>query len=210
MDDIKLFAKNEKEQETPIHTIRIYNQDIGMEFGIEKCALLVMKSGKRHLTDGIELPNQAKIRTLAENETYTIKQVEMKNKIQKEYLRRTRKLLKTKLNSRYLIKGINTWAVSLVRYSGPFLKWTRDELRQMDQRTRILMTMHKALHPRDDVDRLYVPRKEGGRELASIEDSVDASIQLLEEYIGKHEGGLITAIRNNTENMIDNRMTKTR
>ena len=44
----------------------------------------------------------------------------------------------------------------LVRYSGPFLKWTRDELTQMDRRTRKLMTMHKALHPRDDVDRLYV------------------------------------------------------
>ena len=56
-------------------------------------------------------------------------------KIQKEYLRRTRKLLKTKLNRRNLIKRINTWAVSLVRYSGPFLKWTRDELKQMDQRT---------------------------------------------------------------------------
>ena len=41
-----------------------------MEFGIEKCALLVMKSGKRHRTDGIELPNQDKIRTLGESETY--------------------------------------------------------------------------------------------------------------------------------------------
>ena len=60
-----------------------------MEFGIEKCTLLIMKSGKRHLTDGIELPNQEKIRTLAENETYkylgiseadTIKQLEMKTK----------------------------------------------------------------------------------------------------------------------------------
>ena len=58
MDDIKLFAKNKKELETQIHTVRIYSQDIGMEFGIEKYALLVMKSGKRHLTDGIELPNQ--------------------------------------------------------------------------------------------------------------------------------------------------------
>ena len=35
------------------------------------------------------------------------------------------------------------------------------------------MTMHKALHPRDDVDRLYLSRKEGGRGIASIEDSVD-------------------------------------
>ena len=101
MDDIKLFANNEKKLETLIHTVRIYSQDIGMEFGIEKCAMLVMKSGKRHLTDGMELPNQDKIKTLTENETYkylgileadTIKQVEMKEEIQNEYLRRTRKL----------------------------------------------------------------------------------------------------------------------
>ena len=70
--------------------------------------------------------------------------------------------------------------------------------------------MHKALHPRDDVDRLNVSRKEGVRGLASIEDSVDASIQRLEDYIEKHERGLITAIRNHTDNTIDNRMTRTR
>ena len=120
----------------------------------------------------------------------------MKNKIQKEYHRRTRKLFETKLSSRNLINGVNTWAVPLVR--------------QMDQRTRKLMAMHKALHPRDDIDRLYVPRKEGGRGLASIEDNVDSSIQRLGDYIEKHERGLITAPRNNTDNTIDNGMTKTR
>ena len=57
----------------------------------------------------------------------------MKDTIRKEYLRRTRKRLETKLSSRNLIKEINTWAVPLVRYSGPFLKWTREELKQMDQ-----------------------------------------------------------------------------
>ena len=52
------------------------------------------------------------------------------------------------------------------------------------------MTKHKALDPRDGVDRLYVLRKEGGR-LASIEDSVDASIQQLEDYIkNTNEDGL--------------------
>ena len=115
-------------------------------------------------------------------EVDAIKQVAMKNQIQNEYLRRTRKLLETKLSCRNLIKGINTWAVPLVRYSKPFLKWTREELKQIDQRTRKLMTMHKAIHPRDDADRLYVSRKEGGRGLASIEDSVDASIQWLEDH----------------------------
>ena len=52
-----------------------------------------MESGKRYLTDGMELPNKDKIKMLAENETYkylsileadTIKQVEMKDKIHKE------------------------------------------------------------------------------------------------------------------------------
>ena len=64
MEDIKLFAKNEKILEILIDTVKIYSKDIGMEFGIEKCAILVMKSGKRHLTDRMELPNQDKIRTL--------------------------------------------------------------------------------------------------------------------------------------------------
>ena len=92
MVDINLFVKNEKELETLIHAVRKYNQDIGMEFGIEKCAMLVMESGKLHMTDRMELPNRNKIRTLGENETYkylgileadNIKQVEMKDKIQK-------------------------------------------------------------------------------------------------------------------------------
>ena len=58
-----------------------------MEFGIERCAMLIKKSGKRHLTDGRELANQDKIRTFGEKETYkylgileadSTKQVKMK------------------------------------------------------------------------------------------------------------------------------------
>ena len=178
---IKLFVKNKKELETLIQTVRIYSHDIGMEFDIEKCAMLVMKSGKRHMTERVKLPNQVLIRILGEKETYkyleimeadTIKQQEMKEKIKKEYLRRTRKSFEIKLYSRNFDKGKNTWAVPLVRFSGPFLKWTREEVKQMDQRTKQLMTMHKALHPRDDIESLYVSRREGGKGLASIEDSV--------------------------------------
>ena len=113
----------------------------------------------------------------------TIKLAGMKETILKEYLWRTSKLLETKLHSRNRNKGINNWAVPLVIYSGPFFKWTREELQQMGQRTRKLMTKHKALHPRDDVDRLHVSRKEGIIELASIQDNVDLSIQQLEDYI---------------------------
>ena len=70
MEDIKLLATNEKESETLTGTVRIYSQHIGIEFGWEKCAMVVMKSGKRHMTEGIELPNQEKVRTLGKKETY--------------------------------------------------------------------------------------------------------------------------------------------
>ena len=60
--------------------------------------------------------------------------------------------------------------------------------------------MHKALHPTDDVDRLSVPWKEGGWELTSIEDSIDLSIQEVEDDIEKCVGRLITGTRNNTDN----------
>ena len=108
-----------------------------MEFTIEKCTILLMKSGKQHRTEGTEQPNKNKIKTLEEKKIYkylgiveveTIKHSEMKEKIEKEYLRRTRKLLETKLSRSIFIKGINTWAALLVRYSRPFLNWTREEL----------------------------------------------------------------------------------
>ena len=95
-----------------------------------------------------------------------------------------------------------------MRYSGPFFNWTKEE--QMDQRTRQLMTIQKVVHPRDNVDRLYMLRKEGGRGLASIEDSVDASIQRLKDYIEKLIGRLITDTRSNTDDTRTNGTTITR
>ena len=46
MDDIKPFSKKEKDLESLVQAIRIYSQDIGMEFSIEKCTMLTMKNGK--------------------------------------------------------------------------------------------------------------------------------------------------------------------
>ena len=77
---------------TQIQAVRIYRKDKGMEFDIDKGAMLIMKRGKRYMTEGMELQNQGKIRTLGEKETYedlrileanTIKQGEMKEKNQK-------------------------------------------------------------------------------------------------------------------------------
>ena len=70
MNDIKIFAKNEKELGILIQTIIIYNHNIRKEFGREKYVRLIMNNGKREKMEEIELPNQENIRTLEEKENY--------------------------------------------------------------------------------------------------------------------------------------------
>ena len=98
----------------------------------EKCAMLIVNSGKRETTEAIEQSkHQKSIRTLGEKEYFkslrilevnTIKQAMMKGTIRKDNFRRMTKLLENKLCSRNLIKGISIWAVLLVKDSGPFFK----------------------------------------------------------------------------------------
>ena len=128
---------------------------------------------------GIELPDGQVIKSLQVGESYkylgileAVKFLEEKMKLNvwKEHIRSIRKVLKSKLNGGNLLHGVNTWAVSLLRYSAAFISWRKSELQAIDRKTRTLFTIYGALHPKSDVDRLYIPTKEGGRGLISIED----------------------------------------
>ena len=70
MHDIKFFVKNEKELETLIQTIGLYSQDIGVEYVIEKCAMLIMTSRKKQIKNGIELANLERMIKLEEKKNY--------------------------------------------------------------------------------------------------------------------------------------------
>ena len=89
--------------------------------------------------------------------------MEMKEKSRKEYFCRINKILKSKLNSGNVVTVINSRAVTVIRYKAGLIEWTQDELRTIDRKTRKIMTMHRVLHPQADVDRLYIPRSNGGR-----------------------------------------------
>ena len=58
MDRIKQFSQNEKSHGNS--NTRSDNIQSGhwVEFGIERCSMLVIKISKRHLTEGMELPNR--------------------------------------------------------------------------------------------------------------------------------------------------------
>ena len=154
--NIKLFAKNKKELKTLMYAVRKYILDIGIEIWHRKMYHVNNnKAGKDTWLTEWNYQNKKKLELLDKKKTYkylgileadTIKKVVMKEKkIKKGYLRRKRKLLKIKLYRRNIIKGINPLAVTPRKLSGPFLKWTREELKQMDQRKRQIMTRHPEM-----------------------------------------------------------------
>ena len=64
MDNLKLYASNEKSLEASTQAMRVFSNGIGMKFGVEKCAVLTMKKGKMAKSDGITLPNKTAIKGL--------------------------------------------------------------------------------------------------------------------------------------------------
>ena len=186
MNDLNVYSRSEKGLDSLVQTVHVFSEDIGMEFGIEKCATLVMEKGKILKSVGIELPDDKVIKSLQEGESYkylgileadTFLEEKMKLNVLKEYIRRLRKVLKSKLNGGNLACGVNVLTVSLLRYSGAFVSWRKNKLQAIDRKTRKLFTIYGALHPKSDVDTLYISRKEGGRGLISIEDCVELAIR---------------------------------
>ena len=67
MDDLKLFGKSEDQIDSLIQTVFIFSEDIGMEFGLTKCGVVILKKGKLVKFDGIHLPNQEIMKEVDEN-----------------------------------------------------------------------------------------------------------------------------------------------
>ena len=70
MDDLKLYSRSEKGLDLLEQTIRVFSENIEMEFGIEKCAVLVMEKGKIVKSVIIELPDGKVLKSLQEGESY--------------------------------------------------------------------------------------------------------------------------------------------
>ena len=122
MDDLKHFGKSEYQIDSLEQTVFIFSEDIGMEFGLKKYGVVILKKEKLVKFDGIHLPNQEIMKEVDENGyTYLgileIKEHEMKIKITTEYKRRLRLILKSKLNGKNKIQAINTWTVALLSWN---------------------------------------------------------------------------------------------
>jgi hypothetical protein len=74
-------------------------------------------------------------------------------------------ILKSELKARNKIAAIGALAVPVLRYSFGIINWRKEEIKQIDRKTRKMLTIYKMHHPKADIDRLYVKRKEGRKGL---------------------------------------------
>ena len=100
-----------------------------------------------------------------------------------EYYKRVRLLARSKLYGGNVIRGLNAWAVSVIRYTAGVIEWSKRELKAIDVRTRKILTMAGVFHQKGDVDRLYLSRRDGGRGMISIEDCLRMEEKNLARYV---------------------------
>ena len=126
----------------------------------------VTRRGDIALLNGVEiqsLKTQEFCKYLGMDEKNGINDRVMKEKVKREYFCRMRKMLKIQINSRNKIMAINSLADPVMTYSFVILPWLKSEIEKLDRKTRKILTMNGMHHPRADVDRLYIKRKDGGR-----------------------------------------------
>ena len=119
MDDLKTYGENEREANELVSTVELFSTDIGMDFGTQNCGTLVLKRGKVVKSYGLELPSGEQIKKVEEGgykyhgitEFDRIKESAMRESFRKEYLLRTKAIMKSRLNGKNKTKAMNTWAV---------------------------------------------------------------------------------------------------
>ena len=67
-----------------------------------------------------------------------------------------------------MFKAINTFAIPALTYSFGVIRWTQTDLHQLQTKINTTLTKHRCHHPKSAIQRLVLPRKDGGRGLIDI------------------------------------------
>ncbi|XP_045463748.1 uncharacterized protein LOC123673305 [Harmonia axyridis] len=210
IDDLKLYAANEEEMKKLLRIVASFTKTIGMEIGMDKCAVVHVRRGQIREGEGLAVMEDLTIPRLSAQEHYKylgiqqaldIKMPEMKNIFREKYFTRVKKILQSKLNAKAMFMSMNRWALPCLSYSFGVIKWTAAELKELDIKTRALLTRHGIHHPHASSNRLYIRRQEGGRGLQNIEKTYNETIVSMREYFHAQNSPLLQAICRSDENL---------
>ena len=192
MDDLKLFANSDDNLNKLVQVVHKFSTDICMDFGLDKCAKCTMKKGVKTASDNMQLENGTFIEDLSEDASYKYLGIEenagiehkvMRTKISNEYFKRIKAICKTELTNKNKVQCINQLAMPVISYSFGIVDWPQYQINAIDIRTRKLLTLHKVTYRTQCLDRLYLPRSEGGLGLMEVNQTYKSAIVALSQYL---------------------------
>ena len=169
-----------------------FSKDVGMNFGVSKCAYQYIERGKRKGQNQPLEVDELIVQKIKDGENYKYLGIDEsvgingplnKERVTKEYKARVKKIWNSEPTGNNKVNAHNSFAVLVLTPTIGILNWTKKEISDLNIMTRKIMNMTGAFHMAGDVDRLYVERKKGGRELRSIEDMYEMRTVGLKKHL---------------------------
>lgn len=194
MDDLKIYASTKLGLHHQLKITEKFSEDIQMRFGVNKCKIQSISRGQLNQDLVYETTHQETITALNTDELYkylgmnqrkTIEHTLIKQQLRNEFNKRVKRVLKTSLNAKNATTAINTYAIAVITYSMGVVKWSNTDLEEMDRWIRVQLTKYRSRHPKSAVERVYIPRKEGGLGLVNLHNMNNRQIKAMRTYFLK-------------------------
>lgn len=171
MDDLKLYAPHAAGLGRLLDITCDFSSRIRMKLGVDKCAVLHVERGRIVSSDRLPVSDGISLRVLSEGETHRylgmsqnigIDVAVVKQAACDVFYERLTKVCKSLLSGVNKTRAFNGWVMPVLLYTFGMLRWTQTELDALVRKVHSIMTLHRMLHPKSSVMRLYILRKCGG------------------------------------------------
>ena len=180
IDDLKLYQENEEMLELVNDTIAQASYNTGARYGVKKCAEAVYKGENMIKGKGLDIMEE-KMKSMDpdEGDFYKFLGLEQADGIKRKLVydrvaekvsERMTLIVQYKLNDKNLINAINSRVIPVITYGMNIMKFTQNEIVSLEMIIKRCLRQNKMHALQGSDERLYLPRKKGGRGLKSVRD----------------------------------------
>ena len=204
VDDLKTYHKTPTKAMMETRRMESMFRDIGLEWGLDKCATVTVSKGKIVSAENLILNENASINVLQHKDYYKFLgklenaaqlDDEVFDQVNKEYLKRLSVIWSSNISMPRKIKVTNTFALPVIQYHMWTVDWRLNDLRQLDRETRKVIQEHGGMHNSGSSKLLYLPTYQRGQGLIEIETIYKITKIKVSNYLMRSEDPRLQLVR---------------
>jgi len=211
VDDLKTYHKSPDKAMLMARTLKTMFEDIGLQWGLDKCAAVNIQRGKICPTTNINLNESEELKMLEETDQYKFLgkhensahlEQQVYSNTSEEYIKRLSVIWTSNISIPRKIRATNTFALSLLQYQMWTANWLINELKELDRLTREVIRKTGAINNNESLKLLYLPEDQGGSGLKSVEDTYKHTKIKMANYINNSQDQRIKAVKTHEKDKI--------